>query len=63
MTRKKIPPPSDPVVLCDDSGREVMHFTTPSGVKAWVATEIPREALVKIMVKLKRKLAKSGHRV
>ena len=41
------------------SNREAVRFTTPSGVRAIVATTISREALDKLARKLERKLASS----
>lgn len=43
-------------VFRDAQGREAVCFTTPSGVRAIVATEIPRAALDKLIAKLQRKL-------
>jgi ribosome-associated translation inhibitor RaiA len=45
-------------VIRDDRGREVVCFTTPSGVRAVVDTSIPQEALAKLAAKLMRKLAR-----
>jgi len=45
-------------VIRDDRGREVVCFTTPSGVRAIVATDIPDAALDKLIAKLKRKIAR-----
>lgn len=42
--------------LRDDAGREVVIFTTPSGVRAVVATCISDEALKKLARKLQRKI-------
>lgn len=44
-------------VVRDTLGREVLQFTTPSGVQGIVATCIPPEALVKLARKLEGKLA------
>ena len=40
----------------DGQGREAVCFTTPSGVRAIVATEIPPAALAKLITKLERKI-------
>jgi len=45
-------------VIRDDRGREVVCFTTPSGVRAIVATDIPDAVLDKLIAKLKRKIAR-----
>lgn len=45
-------------VIRDSRGREVVRFTTPSGVRAIVATCIPQEALAKMARKLERKIAR-----
>lgn len=45
-------------VIRDASGREVVRFTTPSGVQAIVATCIPPAALAKMARKLERKIAR-----
>ena len=45
-------------VIWDDRGREVVCFTTPSGVRAIVSTSIPQAALAKLAAKLRRKLAR-----
>lgn len=45
-------------VIRDDRGREVVCFTTPSGVRAIVATDIPDAVLHKLIAKLKRKIAR-----
>lgn len=45
-------------VIRDDRGREVVCFTTPSGVRAIVATDIPEAVLDKLIAKLKRKIAR-----
>lgn len=44
-------------VIRDERGREVVCFTTPSGVRAIVATDIPPAALGKMITSLKRKIA------
>ena len=49
-------------VIRDDRGREVVCFTTPSGVRAVVDTSIPQEALAKFAAKLRRKLARRDAR-
>lgn len=46
-------------VVRNSQGREVVRFTTASGVRAVVATCIPQEALEKMARSLKRKLASS----
>lgn len=43
-------------VIRDDRGREVVCFTTPSGVRAIVDTSIPDAALAKLIARLQRKL-------
>ena len=45
-------------VIRDDRGREVVCFTTPSGVRAIVATDSPDAVLDKLIAKLKRKIAR-----
>ncbi|HQC97673.1 MAG TPA: hypothetical protein PK306_18380 [Aquabacterium sp.] len=45
-------------VISDARGREVVCFTTPSGVRAIVATDIPPAALDKLITSLKRKIAR-----
>lgn len=45
-------------VIWDASGREVVRFTTPSGVQAIVATCIPPAALAKMTRKLEQKIAR-----
>ena len=45
-------------LMRDAQGREVVRFTTPSGVRAVVATCIPQEALDKMARSLRRKLAR-----
>ena len=45
-------------VIRDARGREVVCFTTPSGVRAIVATDIPDAVLDKLIAKLKRKIAR-----
>lgn len=42
----------------DGRGREVVCFTTPSGVRAMVATDIPCAALGKLIAKLQRKISR-----
>ena len=49
-------------VIRDARGREVVLFTTPSGVRAAVATGIPPEALDSLVRSLRRKLAVSAAR-
>lgn len=49
-------------IVCDPQGREVIRFTTASGVHAIVATCIPQEALDKMARSLRRKLARSWTR-
>jgi hypothetical protein len=44
-------------VIKDSKGREVVRFTTPSGVDAVVATSIPPEALDKFAKSLAQKIA------
>jgi hypothetical protein len=46
----------DAQILRDDQGREVVKFTTPSGVTAWVATSISDQALRAFAKKLARKM-------
>ena len=43
-------------LLRDVVGREVVVFTTPSGVRAAVATSIPDDALRQFARKLQRKI-------
>lgn len=50
-------------VIRDECGREVVCFTTPSGVHAIVATCIPPEALAKMARLLKRKIARNQVRL
>jgi len=50
-------------VFRDARGREVVRFTTPSGVRAIVATDIPMEALAKMARKLERKIARRKARL
>lgn len=45
-------------VIRDARGREVVRFTTESGVRAVVATCIPMAALAKMARKLERKIAR-----
>ena len=47
---------SEPKLLRDNVGREVVVFTTPSGVRAVVDTSIPDEALRQFARKLQRKI-------
>lgn len=47
----------------DASGREVVRFTTPSGVQTIVATCIPQEALVKMVRKLERQISRCQTRM
>lgn len=49
-------------VVRDPQGREVIRFTTASGVHAAIATCIPQEALDKMARGLRRKLARSRTR-
>ncbi len=49
-------------VIRDAQGREVVRFTTASGVRAVVATCIPHEALDKMARSLRRTLARSQPR-
>ena len=49
-------------VVRDAKGREVVRFTTESGVRAVVATCIPPEALAKFVRSLKRKIARQEAR-
>lgn len=62
MAKRKITPPVNSVILRDDRGREVVQFTTPCGVRATVATEIPMAVLEKFEALMRRKLAKAGIR-
>ncbi|MDP1693434.1 MAG: hypothetical protein Q8L49_16040 [Burkholderiaceae bacterium] len=48
-------------IIKDDRGREVVRFTTPSGVRAVVATSITMSALQKMVRNLERKLKRAGH--
>lgn len=50
-------------VIRDDRGREVVRFTTASGVRAIVATCIPPAALLKLARKLERKIARRQGRL
>ena len=43
-------------VIRDARGREVVCFTTPSGVRTIVATSISDAALAKLIAKLQRKI-------
>lgn len=47
-------------IVKDEKGREVVQFTTASGVRAIVCTSIPMAALEKMMRKLERKLKRAG---
>ena len=49
-------------VIRDARGREVVRFTTESGVRAIVAICIPQEALATMARKLERKIARRGCR-
>lgn len=45
------------VVLCRDAkGREAVKFVTPSGVTAWIATDISDRGLARFARSLQRKL-------
>ena len=44
-------------MIRDHRGRELLKFETPSGVTAWVATCVSRDALKALSKKLSRKLA------
>jgi hypothetical protein len=48
-------------IIKDSRGREVVQFTTPSGVRAIVDTSITVAALQKMARKLERKLRRAGH--
>lgn len=48
-------------VIRDDKRREVVRFTTPSGVRAVVDTSISMAALEKLACKLRRKLKRAGY--
>jgi hypothetical protein len=48
----------EPRILRDDRGREVVAFTTASGVTGIVATSISQPALEKFAVSLRRKMAR-----
>ena len=48
-------------VIRDDQGREVVRFTTASGVRAIVDTSISMAALEKMARKLRRKLRRAGY--
>jgi hypothetical protein len=48
-------------IIKDGRGREVVRFTTPSGVRAVVDTSISMAALEKLARNLERKLKRSGH--
>jgi hypothetical protein len=49
---------TQPVVIPDQSGREVVVFTTPSGVTGIVDTSIPRAVVDGFIRKLRRKRAR-----
>ena len=53
---------ADAQLLRDDQGREVVKFTTPSGVTAWVATSISDQALRAFAKKLARKMRDAERR-
>jgi predicted RNase H-like nuclease (RuvC/YqgF family) len=53
----------DGEVIRDARGREVVRFTTSSGVRAVFATDISDEALKKFARSLRRKLARSQARL
>jgi hypothetical protein len=53
---------ADAQLLRDAQGREVVKFTTPSGVTAWVATSIPDQALRAFAKKLARKMRDAERR-
>lgn len=48
----------EPVVIKDRGGREVVKFTTPSGVTAWMDRSIPSATLDGLIRKLQRRLTK-----
>lgn len=48
-------------LIKDGRGREVVRFTTPSGVRAVVDTSISMAALEKLARNLERKLKLAGH--
>jgi hypothetical protein len=48
-------------LIQDERGREVVCFTTPSGVRAVVYTSITMAALDKMVRKLERKLMRAYH--
>lgn len=50
-------------VIRDARGREVVRFTTGSGLQAIVATCIPPAALAKLARKLERKIARRQARL
>jgi hypothetical protein len=52
----------DAQILRNDQGREVVKFTTPSGVTAWVATSISEQALLAFAKKLARKMRDAERR-
>lgn len=53
---------ADAQLLRDDRGREVVKFTTPSGVTAWVATNISDQALRAFAKKLARRMRDAERR-
>jgi len=53
---------TQPTILRDGKGREVVKFTTPSGVTAYVATCIPDKALQSLVRKLTRKIREGERR-
>lgn len=53
---------ADAQLLRDDQGREVVKFTTPSGLTAWVATSISDQALHAFARKLTRKMRDAERR-
>lgn len=53
---------ADAQLLRDDQGREVVKFTTPSGVTAWVATSISDQGLRAFAKKLARKMRDAERR-
>lgn len=46
----------EPKILRDGRGREVVRFTTPSGVTAWIDTSIPNAVLATFARKLERRI-------
>lgn len=55
---KRQPPVATPApkILRDDRGREVIRFTTPSGVTAWIDTSISDTVLAALARKLERRI-------